>query len=66
MTKHSFLDKIKSAAKTKESGDYTQKKRRRDEDGDQTNVATQEEKKSSSWNALKDDFMMNPKKVGED
>jgi hypothetical protein len=71
LTKHGFLDKIKSTAKagTTSQGnsgavdggeqqtnpERDQAKRRRDSKETNTN--------KPSWNALKDDYMLNPKKV---
>jgi len=53
MTKHGFLDKIKNAAA---SIDTTTKRKPKDDE---------KNKPSEGWSALKDDFMMNPKKVSE-
>jgi len=54
MTKHGFLDKIKAAAMKTGSGDT------RNEVGDR------KEKKTSSWGALKDDYMLNKKNWDEE
>jgi hypothetical protein len=61
LTKHSFLDKIKNVAKSKVADKSDSKKRPIDveEDG-----GTQESKSNTpSWGALKDDYMLKPKKV---
>ena len=51
MTKHGFLDKIKTAAATIDS------KKSQDE------AKLKDDKSAGKWDALKDDFMMKPKKV---
>lgn len=56
MTKHGFLDKIKSTAATIDTTRRKPKDNTRHEDG-------QNEKAAAKWDALKDDFMMKPKKV---
>lgn len=56
MTKHGFLDKIKNAAATTES--------KKVEDKLITGVE-KNDKAVGKWDALKDDFMMKPKKVSE-
>lgn len=65
MTKHSFLDKIKSAAKSKLStNDNNSSKNKRQFDSVVGEEKPKESKGSSpSWGALKDDYMLNPKKV---
>jgi len=59
LTKHGFLDKIKAAAKSK-GGDDEKNETETPKSG--KNVVENEGKKSPSWGALKDDFMLNPKK----
>ena len=59
LTKHGFLDKIKAAAKTKGSDEPTEteiSKRGND-------LPEKEGNNRSSWGALQDDYMLNPKKV---
>jgi hypothetical protein len=56
MTKHGFLDKIKSTAAIIDTTRRKPKDNTRNEDG-------QNEKAAAKWDALKDDFMMKPKKV---
>lgn len=56
MTKHGFLDKIKSTAAT-----IIATKRKPDDDN--RSGPTPTNKASGKWDALKDDFMMKPKKV---
>ena len=56
MTKHSFLSKIKDAASAgNEKSDATLEKDDRDTDN--------ETKQTSKWDALKDDYLLDPKKV---
>ena len=55
MTKHGFLDKIKAAAGAASSG----KGAKKEEGGEKED----EGKNGSNWDALKDDYMLNPKKV---
>ena len=62
LTKHGFLDKIKAAAKSK-GGDDENNETETPKSG--KNVVENEGKKSPSWGALKDDFMLNPKKVSQ-
>mmetsp|Transcript_31736 Transcript_31736/g.74693 ORF Transcript_31736/g.74693 Transcript_31736/m.74693 type:complete len:339 (-) Transcript_31736:65-1081(-) len=57
LTKHGFLDKIKAAAKSKGSEELDGETRKRGK-----NVASNEGNNSSSWGALKDDYMLNSKK----
>jgi hypothetical protein len=61
LTKHGFLDKIKAAAVTKGSD-----KTKEVEAEKPTNVGDKKEKKSPSWGALKDDYMLNSKKWDEE
>lgn len=56
LTKHGFLDKIKSAAATMDSKKNEEKSKVNKSGGD---------KSTGKWDALKDDFMMKPKKVSE-
>jgi len=58
LTKHGFLDKIKAASLTK--GNDTKDEADTSRRG--TNVGDRKEKTSSSWGALKDDYMMDSKK----
>jgi hypothetical protein len=67
LTKHGFLDKIKAAAKTSQAGDGGDEKtnerearNQRDSNGNKKDI---KETGQSSWGALKDDYMLNPKKV---
>lgn len=56
LTKHGFLDKIKAVAKSKGGDDKNENPKR------EKNVADSEGNSRSSWGALKDDYMLNPKK----
>ncbi|KAG7374458.1 ribosomal RNA processing (Rrp15p) related protein [Nitzschia inconspicua] len=60
MTKHSFLDKIKSAAKSQTADNFDSKKRSVENEGRESNKETKSN--TPSWGALKDDYMLNPKK----
>jgi hypothetical protein len=69
LTKHGFLDKIKNAAKASQGGvdggdlsNERDQKRRRDSNGKSKDA---QETSKSSWSALKDDYMLNPKKVSQ-
>ena len=56
MTKHSFLSKIKDAASAGNGkSDATLEKEERNTD--------KETKQTSKWDALKDDYLLDPKKV---
>ncbi len=58
LTKHTFLDKIKNtAANIDAKKTKVQNKQKADNDAKEDSVG--------KWDALKDDFMMNPKKVRE-
>lgn len=52
MTKHSFLSKIKDAASAGHGGKVD----------DKTDNDTETKQQSSKWDALKDDYLLNPKK----
>jgi hypothetical protein len=56
MTKHGFLDKIKTTASTIDTSSRKLKDKRMNGDDEK-------DKESARWNALKDDYMMKPKKV---
>lgn len=56
LTKHTFLDKIKNTAATIDSNKIKSMDKKK-------NDADSKEKSAGKWDALKDDFMMNPKKV---
>jgi len=58
MTKHGFLDKIKAAAKTK--GSEESKEAEISKSGKNLNAVQGTNR--SSWDALQDDYMLNPKK----
>ena len=61
LTKHGFLDKIKAAAVTKGSNNT------KEIEGEKpTDAGDKKEKKSPSWGALKDDYMLNSKKWDEE
>jgi hypothetical protein len=58
MTKHGFLDKIKNTAATMDSSKTSVE--------DKLKSGTDSKEKSTGkWDALKDDFMMKPKKVSD-
>jgi len=59
LTKHGFLDKIKAASMTKGSGTKDEADTLRLG----TDAGNRKEKTNSSWGALKDDYMMDSKKV---
>ena len=61
LTKHGFLDKIKAVAKSKGGDD----KNETETPKRGKNVADNEGNSRSSWGALKDDYMLNPKKVSK-
>jgi hypothetical protein len=74
LTKHGFLDKIKSTAKAGVPGSSRQGSDDAVEGGDQKNNTERDPTKrrrdgketstnKPSWSALKDDYMLNPKKV---
>ena len=56
MTKHGFLDKIKSAATAIDTTNGKSKEKK-------TNENYENKQATATWDALKDDFMMKPKKV---
>jgi hypothetical protein len=57
MTKHGFLDKIKNTAASTIDSSKTPA-------GDKLQIGIDNKEKSAGkWDALKDDFMMKPKKV---
>lgn len=56
MTKHGFLDKIKSAATAIGATNEKCKDKK-------TSENYEKKQATATWNALKDDFMMKPKKV---
>jgi len=58
LTKHGFLDKIKAASMTKGSDTKDEAYTSRSE----TDIGDRKEKTTSSWGALKDDYMMDSKK----
>jgi hypothetical protein len=62
MTKHGFLDKIKNTAKSKDASLGGDDKKRKN-DREERDESSGENKTSSSWSALKDDYLLNPKKV---
>jgi hypothetical protein len=62
MTKHGFLDKIKNTAKSKDASLGGDDKKRKN-DREERDESSGEKKTSSSWSALKDDYLLNPKKV---
>lgn len=55
MTKHGFLDKIKNTAASLETRNDTVVE-------EKLKIATSNKEAGGKWNALKDDFMMKPKK----
>ena len=59
LTKHGFLDKIKNTAATMDSKKIPMDERLN------TNKKTNEDNSAGKWDALKDDFMMKPKKVSD-
>jgi hypothetical protein len=63
LTKHGFLDKIKTAAKSKDVGESVDgsNKRKKEDRNDKSKKDDQTSK--PAWGALKDDYMLNSKKV---
>ena len=59
MTKHGFLDKIKAAAKTNRSDEPAKVSK------DGTTPDLDQGTNKSSWSALQDDYMLDPKKVSQ-
>jgi hypothetical protein len=55
LTKHGFLDKIKSAASASSGDNVVSNKKKGGDD--------KEKEQPGGWNALKDDYLLNPKKV---
>jgi hypothetical protein len=58
LTKHSFLDKIKNSAKSNVPDN-----KKRQLNSEKIDNLKDQSNDSTSWNALKDDYMLNPKKV---
>lgn len=63
MTKHSFLDKIKSAAKSSKSSESGGNEKRKKIETEGNDNPKEQHSNSPAWGALKDDYMLNPKKV---
>jgi hypothetical protein len=67
MTKHSFLDQIKSVAKSKDIGESADNNSKPKNDDQKEKVKKDRQTLSKpSWGALKDDYMLNSKKVSKE